>query len=104
MKYNIPQSRLNELIFKYLDMQDFNMVEKDNYIYFIENVGDKYGFLKYNYDTGSLFILKVFADKISNIFGIPIKDLERIISSWVEKTFGVKVVWVYIGTNKFRFF
>ena len=104
MKYIIPESRLHQIIFKYLDMQDFNMVEKDNYIYFIENVGDKYGFLKYNYDTGSLFILKVFADKISNIFGIPIKDLERIISSWVEKTFGVKVVWPYVSTNKFRFF
>ena len=104
MKYIIPESRLHQVIFKYLDMQNFNMVKKGDYIYFTENVGDKYGFLKYYSYNRSLFIFSVFADKISNMFSLPEEDTERIISSWVEKTFGVKVVWVYIGNNKFRFF
>ena len=102
MKYIIPQSRLHQVIFKYLDMQNFNMVKKGDYIYFTENVRDRYGFLKYNYYTESLFILKVFADKISNIFGIPIKDLDRIISSWVEKTLGGEY-GVYNVYNTYRF-
>ena len=104
MKYNIPQSRLNELIFKYLDMQDFNMVEKDNEIFFTENVGDEYGFLKYKYNTGSLFILKVFADKISNIFGIPVKKAEDIISLWVENAFDVAVIKTKVENQIYHFF
>ena len=91
MKYIIPQSRLHQVIFKYLDMQNLNIVKRGVYVYFTENVRDKYGFLKYNYYTESLFILKVFADNISDMFGLSVKESGQIISSWVENTLGVKV-------------
>ena len=102
MKYIIPQSRLHQVIFKYLDMQNFNMVKKGDYIYFTENVGDKYGFLKYYSYNGSLFIFNVFADKISNMFSLPEEDIEWIISSWVEKTLGGEY-GVYNVYNTYRF-
>ena len=101
MKYIIPQSRLNELIFKYLDMQDMSVTKYANAIFFAENVGDKYGVLKY--DNGYLYILKRFVDKISNMFSLPEEDIEWIISSWVENTFDVKVVWPHVSSDRLLF-
>ena len=52
MKYLITESKLDKVIFKYLDNQDFIQINKNNSIYFVNSEGDKYAQIRYVKDDG----------------------------------------------------
>jgi hypothetical protein len=91
MNYIITESRLHQMIFKYLDLMKLSTTEIQKEIYFMENEDDDYGVLRYDTNDGWLFILGGFNRQISNLFSLSENETKNIISLWVENFTGRRV-------------
>ena len=91
MKYLITEAKLNQVIFKYLDNQDFIKIEKKDRIYFLNSEGDEYAQIRYNKDNGLCVIHYKLADEISSFFSLEETDSELVIGRWVENTLKMRV-------------
>ncbi len=52
MKYLITESQINNLIFIYLDNQDFIQIERNDAIYFVNSERDGFAQIKYDIEDG----------------------------------------------------
>ena len=95
MKFLITESKLESLIFKYLDNQDFIKIEKKDNIYFVNSVGDKYVQIKFRKKSNSCYIYNNLIEEISSFFSLDNPDSKNLISKWVENTLQVKVTNTY---------
>jgi hypothetical protein len=93
MKYLITESKLNIVIFKYLDNQDFIKIEKGNKVYFVNSNNDEYAQIKYDKNDGWCFIYYELIDEISSFFSIGKSDSKEVIGRWVESTLQMKVLY-----------
>ena len=93
MKYLITESKLNIVIFKYLDNQDFIKIEKDNNIYFVNSEGDKYAQIRYDKKDGACYIESDLIGEISSFFSMEHSDSKEVIGKWVENTLQMKVLY-----------
>jgi hypothetical protein len=91
MEYLIKESQLDNIIFKYLDSQDFIQIEKDDNIYFLNSEEDKYAQIRYDKDDGWCGIYYNFIKEISSFFSIEKSDSKQVIGRWVENTLQMKV-------------
>ena len=91
MKFILTESKLENIIFKYLDNQDFIKVEKNNNIFFINSSNDKYFQIVYGKNDGICYIYVGLITEISSFFSIEFSDSKKIISKWVENTLQMKV-------------
>jgi hypothetical protein len=91
MKYLITESQIYNVIFKYLDSQDFIQIEKDDSIYFLNSEEDKYAQIRYDKYDGWCVIYYNFIKEISSFFSIEKSDSKQVIGRWVENTLQMKV-------------
>ena len=91
MKFIITESRMERILSKYLDLQDFVKVEKDEYIYFVNSTDDGYGQIRYDKNDGWCFIYIDLVDEISSFFSLEYDNSKEIIGKWVENTLQMKV-------------
>jgi hypothetical protein len=91
MKYLITESKLNKVIFRYLDNQDFIQIKRGNTIYFVNSEGDEYAQIKYDKDNGWCYIYHKLINEISSFFSLELTDSEQVIGRWVENTLQVMV-------------
>ena len=91
MKFIITESKFEQIVFKYLDNQDFIKIEKDNYIYFLNSTDYKYAEIRYDKNDGRCFIYIDLVAEISSFFSIESHDSKKIIGKWVENTLQMKV-------------
>ena len=91
MKYLITESQIDNIIFQYLDNQDFIRIEKENKIYFVNSEGDDYPQIRYYKDNGLCGIYYKLVNEISSFFPIKKSDSQQVISRWVENTLQMKV-------------
>ena len=91
MKYLITESQLDNIIFKYLDNQDFIQIEKNDKVYFVNSEGDEYAQIRYDKDDGWCVIGYKLIDEISSFFSIQESDSKKVIGRWVENTLQMKV-------------
>ena len=91
MKYLITQSQLDNIIFKYLDNQDFIQIERNNGIYFVNSEDDKYAQIKFDKDDGWCGINYELINEISSFFSMEYSDSKSIIGKWAENTLQMKV-------------
>ena len=91
MKYLITENQFDKIIFKYLDNQDFIIIDKDNSIYFVNSEGDRYAQIRYVKSDGWCYIYHKLIDEISKFFSLQYTDSEQIIGRWVENTVQMKV-------------
>ena len=91
MKFIIAESKLENVIFKYLDNQDFVKIEKENNIYFVNSEGDRLAEIKFNKSNGRCYINYDLVKEISSFFSMKESDSEQVISRWVESTLQMKV-------------
>ena len=92
MKYIITESRLDNIIFKYLDMK-LNGIEKrkGRYTDFIFVLPDEeYGILGWD-KTGDLYVGLILIDDIQDMFGIERYDFFRIIERYVVDRYNLDV-------------
>jgi len=95
MKYLITESKLEKVIFRYLDNQDFIQIETDERIYFVNSEGDEYAKIKYSI-LGGCTISPELIKEISSFFSLDESDSESAIGRWVGYTLQMRVT----GTHK----
>ena len=86
MKFILTESKLEQIIFMYLDNQDFVKVEGDNNVYFINSMDDEYAQIEYDKDDGWCIVSLDLIKEISSFFSLKSDDSEMIIGKWVENT------------------
>ncbi len=91
MKYKITDKQLNDVIFLYLDNQDFIPIEKGDKIYFANSEGDEYAQIRYDKDDGWCGIYYELIDEISSFFSLEQTDSEQVIARWVENILNMSV-------------
>jgi hypothetical protein len=91
MKYLITEPQLDRIIFGYLDIQDFILIEKNNSIYFIQSEGDEFAKIRYNISDGECLIRTNLVDELSIFFSLYRANSESSIGRWVEHTLQMKV-------------
>ena len=91
MNYKITDSQLENVIFLYLDNQDFIKIEKKNRIYFINSEGDEYAQIRYDKSNGWYFIYYKLISEISSFFSLEQNDSEQVIGRWVENNLQMRV-------------
>ena len=93
MKYIITESKLNNIIFKYLDMK-YGALEqkKGRYSDIVFTFpGEEYGVLGWE-KSGVLYVYYEIRDEISNYFGLKKVDSLEVIGKWVEDRYNLKVI------------
>lgn len=94
MKYIITESKLENLIFDYLDNQNFYVIHHMGDIYFSESEQDwksgGYAIIGYHKKHNDVFISSELIEKISNIFGLDINYVMDIINNWIMYKYDVK--------------
>jgi hypothetical protein len=91
MKYLITESQIDNIIFMYLDSQDFIQIERGNIIFFVNSEGDEYAQIKFDKDDGWCGIYYNLIVEISDFFSIQESDSKKVIGRWVENTLQMKV-------------
>ena len=97
MKYIIEESQINNVMFWYLDNQDFIRIEKDDSIYFVNSEGDGYAQIRYNRRDGWCLIGTDVVKEISSFFSLEFFESKEVISRWVENTLQMKITNTYLG-------
>ena len=90
MKYIISESRLDDIMKKYLDsfLLDKNVIDNQAGIAVYDDEED---YLQYFPRKRELFILGEFLDQFETMFGLTRKESVRFIMDWFENEFHVKV-------------
>ena len=93
MKYIVPESKLDKIIFKYLDL-NLKGLEKRKPKYY-EGImfaypDEEYGILGYE-NNGSLYIYHELIDEISFSFGLNQSDSKSVITRWVSDRLQLEV-------------
>ena len=91
MKFIITESKMEQVVFKYLDNQDFVKIEKNDNIFFLNSSGDEYFQIVYGKNDGICYIYVGLITEISSFFSIKFSDSKKIIGKWVENTLQMKV-------------
>ena len=97
MKYLITESKLEKVIFKYLDNQDFIQIKRGSVIYFANSEGGKYidSLIEY-FRGGECVIIFELIDEIKDFFSIEFDNSKYVIARWVENTLDRRVKEVIV--------
>ena len=95
MKFSITESKLNKVIFNYLNLKHFVKKEIKDRIYFINNIDDEYAKIRYDKNDGWCFIYYELIEEISLFFSLQRFDSEQVIGKWVEDTLQMEVKNTY---------
>ena len=104
MKYIITESKLNNIIFKYLDTKyDALEQKKGRYSDIVFTFpGEEYGVLGWD-KSGDLYVCYELRYEISNLFGIENVNSLRVIGKWVEGKYNLKVTNTYSQLNNMQY-
>jgi hypothetical protein len=103
MKFSITESKLNKVIFNYLNQKHFIKKEINDRIYFLYNIDDEYAQIRYDKNDGRCFIYYKLIEEISLFFSLQRFDSEQVIGKWVEDTLQMEVTKTS-RTSGFRLF
>ena len=98
MKYLITESKLNKVIFKYLDNQDFVVIKISNRLYFVNSEGDEFAQIKYYPEDRWCTIHYDLADEVSKFFSLDYEDSISVINKWIEDKLGIKSINVEVAS------
>ena len=101
MKYIITENRLNNIIFKFLDVKLDGIEQKKGKFYDIVFAfpGNEYGIMGWE-KSEVLYVFNKLRDEISNYFGLEKDDSLRVIGKWVEDRYNLKVISTIVGSNR----
>jgi hypothetical protein len=77
-------NQINKIIFKYLDKQNFVLIDNTDKIYFVNSEGDEYSQIRYDKNYGCCYIYYDLVKEISSFFSMKESDSEKVIGIWVE--------------------
>ena len=104
MKYIITESKLNNIIFKYLDTKyDALEQKKGRYSDIVFTFpGEEYGVLGWD-KSGDLYVCYELRYEISNLFGLENVNSLRVIGKWVEGKYNLRVTNTYSQLNNMQY-
>ena len=91
MKFSITESKLNKVIFNYLNQKHFVKKETKDRIYFINNIDDEYAQIRYDKNDGKCYISYDLLTEISAFFSLQNSESEKIIVKWIENSINMEV-------------
>jgi len=99
MKYLITESKLDKVIFRYLNIKDIIQIEIDGSIYFVNSENDIQARIRYNKDDGWCTISYKLIEEISSFFSMKESDSMEVTVRWVENTLQMRVTYAdWYGT------
>jgi hypothetical protein len=97
MKLIITESQKDKLIekfvFDYLKKQDYKLVDTNNRIYFVKNIGDEYADIRFNKSDGWCWISNDLISFLSMMLSTEHSDIMNVIGRYVENTLQMKVTY-----------
>lgn len=106
MKYLITESKLEKVIFRYLNSRNFIQIEKGDKIYFVNSEGDEHAQIRYDKKDGWCYINYDLITEISSFFSLGESDSEELIGKCVENTlqskFANSIDILNLPRHKFR--
>ena len=99
MKYLITESEIDNIIFQYLNNQDFitKRMAGDNITYFVNSENDEYSdSLIIHYRNGDCVMSFELIDEIATFFSIEFNSSKYVIARWIENTLGRRVKEIII--------
>jgi len=95
MKYIITESKLENIIFKYLDMKDLYLLSTVNSSYFFysrKSFDDgEYPIIFYDNKHKDCFVSSAFVEDVSSLFSIDPEYSLKVISDWVANKLDVEI-------------
>jgi hypothetical protein len=94
MKYFITESKLENVINKYLDLKDFVILNtSDSYRFYSSRqaVDDEFSLITYDKRYKDCFISSLLGEEVCSLFSLQPDNALSIISDWVENKLGVEV-------------
>jgi hypothetical protein len=82
---------IEKVVFLYLNKRNYKQLEINDYIYFVENEGDKYAIIIYNKNDGQCYISYELISFLSRLTGTEKSVIKGVIGRWVEDTLQMKV-------------
>ena len=98
MKYLITESQFDNIIFKYLDNQDFIQIEQNNRIYFVNSEEDEDSQIRFDKEDGRCYIYHKLIEEISSFFSLDYEDSISVINRWIENKLGIKSINVEVAS------
>jgi hypothetical protein len=112
MKYIITESKLEKVIFKYLDIQDFviydNKKRFNNYIYFLNSESDRQSQISVYVNNAFgevrnwVFVNRRLTEELTTFFPIDKSDCLDIIKVWINNTLGISDSTIWDGPYDYR--
>lgn len=91
MKFILTESQLDNIIFKYLDSQNYEIIKKEtdehpvlSFVYYFAKPNKEYADISVHKWDGYCYIYNKLTNDISVLFSIDNYDAEHIISDWVK--------------------
>jgi hypothetical protein len=94
MKYLITESKLEKVIFRYLDSLNFIQIETSSNIFFVNSEDDEHAQIRYTKKNGFCQINLNLIEDISALFSLNDATSKDIIGKWVEHTLQNEVTYV----------
>jgi hypothetical protein len=95
MKYLITESRLENLIYKYLDMKDLYLLSTVNsrhFFYSRKSIDDgEYPIISYDKKNKDCFVSSAFVEDVCSLFSIDPEYSLKVISEWVGNKLDVEI-------------
>jgi len=98
MKFIITESKLDSIVFKYLDNQDFVVIKMKNRLYYVNSEDDEYAQVRYHPKDRWCTIHYDLADEVSKFFSLDYGDSINLINKWVENKLGIKSINVEVAS------
>jgi hypothetical protein len=96
MKYIITESKLEKVIFRYLNSRNFIQIEKGDKIYFVNSEGDEHAQIRYDKSDGWCIINYELINELSSFFSLDEFNSEQVIGRWVENTLQMRVTYTFM--------
>ncbi len=84
-------NQINKIIFRYLDSQNFVLINYTDKIYFVNSEGDEYSLICYNKYNSCCYIYYDLIKEISSFFSIKEFYSEKVIGMWVENVLQMRL-------------
>ena len=98
MKFLITESQFDNIVFKYLDNQDFIVIKMKNRVYYVNSEGDEYAQVRYHPKDRWCTIHYGLVEEISKFFSLDTYQSIGVINRWIENKLGIKSINVEVAS------
>jgi hypothetical protein len=93
---------MKTVIFKLLDILNYNRLEIGDRIYFVKKIGDEYSEIRFDKSDGFCWISYDLISFLSSITGFERTEVQKLIGKWVEHTLQMKVKYNTFAKQVFK--